>query len=74
MHLNAVGDTGRLTVVVTPASATDKVVLWESSNPAVASVDSTGLVTAIAAGAGVFITAVSHDGGVQSTANVGVGP
>ena len=44
------GDVARLTATVEPADATDKTVVWSSDNPAVASVDQTGFVTALAAG------------------------
>ena len=39
-----------LTATVKPAEATDKTVTWTSSNPAVATVDETGKVHAVAAG------------------------
>jgi len=37
-------------------------------------VDGSGLVTAIGAGAGVFITVFTHDGARQASANVSVLP
>ena len=43
------GDTVKLTATVLPSNATDKTVLWESSDKSVATV-SDGTVTAIAAG------------------------
>lgn len=39
------GDTFRLIAVIEPADATDKTVIWESDNTAVAEVGSTGIVT-----------------------------
>ena len=42
------GDTLRLTATVSPVNATDKTVTWSSGNPSVATVDQTGLVTAVA--------------------------
>ena len=44
------GETLTLVATVTPAEATDKTVTWNSSNAAVAAVDVTGKVTAVAAG------------------------
>lgn len=45
-----VGDTEQLTATVAPANATDKSVTWSTLNSAVATVNSSGLVTAVAAG------------------------
>ena len=57
-----VGETYTPTAIVYPDDATNKTVIWCSSNPAVATVDSnTGLVTARKAGT-VVITATSADG------------
>lgn len=44
-----------------PADATDKTVIWHSSDEAVASVDSSGLVTAVEKGT-VDITATATNG------------
>lgn len=46
-------------------------VSWESSNPAVATVDNTGLITAVTQGATV-VTATATAGGQTATASVGV--
>jgi len=56
-----VGQTGQITPTFTPADATDKVLVYSSSNPTVATVSATGLVTAVAAGS-ASITATSEDG------------
>jgi len=40
----------KLTAVISPDNATNKNVLWESSNPAVATVDTNGLVTYVSPG------------------------
>ena len=69
-----IGETRQLTATVGPDNATDKVVDWESTDTTVATVDTNGLVTARGIGAGVFITAVTHDGHFQSSANVSVNP
>ena len=55
-----VGGVATLTATVAPDNATNKAVTWASENPAVATVDSYGLVTAVAEGATV-ITAKAGD-------------
>jgi len=74
LTFSVIGDTMRLVATVSPANATDRAVRWESTDSAVASVDSAGLVTANAAGSAVFITVFTHDGNFQASANVTVGP
>lgn len=67
-----VGQTDTLTATVTPDNATNKTVTWKSSNPSIASVDSNGVITGIAAGSTV-ITATTTDGSnlsVSCTVNV----
>lgn len=66
-----VGDTAQLRANVAPADATNLAVTWSSSDPAVASVDASGAVTAVARG-GVTITATSTDGGLTASATVTV--
>lgn len=61
-----VGATQQLTATVAPSNATNKIVTWSTSNPAVATVNSAGLVNAIAAGTAT-ITVTTVDGG--KTAN-----
>ena len=61
-----VGDTDTLTATAAPSNATNKAVTWASSNSSVATVDSTGKVTAVAAGTAA-ITATTSDG--SKTAN-----
>lgn len=60
------GDTGTLTATIAPADATNKDVVWSSDNSAVATVDSTGKVTAVAAGTAT-ITVLTVDGGKTVT-------
>jgi uncharacterized protein YjdB len=74
VQLTVIGETKQLVASISPANATDRVVTWESTDPSVASVDSAGLVTARSAGVGVFVTAFSHDGNFQSSANISVVP
>ncbi|EFA22172.1 alpha amylase, catalytic domain protein [Bifidobacterium gallicum DSM 20093 = LMG 11596] len=59
------GESGQLSASVAPSDASDKSVVWYSSNPAVASVDASGKVTALKAGVAA-ITASA--GGVVSSA------
>jgi len=59
--MTAVGEKLQLTAAVMPKDATNKGVVWTSTNPAAATVSSTGLVTAVADGTAV-IKAVTEDG------------
>lgn len=60
-----------LKAIFTPANATNKKVLWSSSNKAVASVTSAGVVSGLRGGVAI-ITAVSQDGGHTATCMVTV--
>ena len=66
-----VGQTSQLTATVTPSNATNKAVTWSSSNALVASVNSSGLVTAAGAGTAT-ITVTTVDGNKTATCNVTV--
>jgi len=66
-----VGSTTSLTATVAPANATNTAVTWTSSNPAVASVNGSGLVTGVAAGSAT-ITAKTQDGGFSAASSVTV--
>lgn len=57
-----IGDKLQLTATVAPDNATDKEVVWSTSDASIATVSETGLVEAIASGTAV-ITCTSHDGG-----------
>ena len=65
------GDTAPLTATVQPADATNKTVNWSSSDEAVATVDSTGKVTAVGAGKAT-ITVTTADGSHTATCTVTV--
>lgn len=65
------GETKQLSAVVAPSSATNKSVTWTSDNPDVASVNSSGLVTAVSDGTAV-ITAKTSSGGYTDTCKVTV--
>ena len=67
-----VGDTETLTPTITPDNATNKNVTWSSDDTSVATVDASGLVTAVARGTAV-ITATAADGsGANATCTVTV--
>ncbi len=68
-----VESTKQLTAQVLPENASDQRITWTSSNPAIASVDSSGKVTAHTAGA-VLITAVANEGGYTAECVLNVTP
>ncbi len=59
------GNSEYLTCTVSPSSATDKTVSWQSSNPAVATVSADGKVTAVSKGSAT-ITVKAKDGSNKS--------
>ncbi len=65
------GETVKLNATVAPADADNKEVIYTSSNSAVAKVDNTGLVTAIASGDAV-ITVTTKDGSKTASCKVTV--
>ena len=68
-----VGDSLKLTPTFEPAEPSNKNVTWKSSNPSVATVSSTGLVTAVSLG-NATITVTTEDGGFTASCNVKVVP
>lgn len=65
------GQSERLAAEITPSTATNATYVWSSDNPAIASVDADGLVTAIQEGTtGITVTTV--DGGYKASALVTV--
>lgn len=64
------GDSFKLTATVSPDNATDKSVVWSSSNASIASVED-GVVTAVKEGSAT-ITVASKDGGARATCEVTV--
>ncbi len=65
------GKSETLTATVNPSNATDKTVTWKSSNPAIATVDQDGKVTAKELG-NVVITVTTKDGSKTATCSVTV--
>jgi len=63
--------TKQITSTILPDTATDKSILWNTSDASVATVDSNGLVTAVGAG-NVTITATTTNGGFTATSNITV--
>lgn len=68
-----VDSTKQFTAQVLPENASDQRITWTSSNPAIASVDSSGKVTAHTAGA-VIITAATNEGGYKAECVLNVTP
>ncbi|NDP19565.1 MAG: T9SS type A sorting domain-containing protein [Paludibacter sp.] len=64
-----VGATATLTATVAPSNATNKTVSWSSNNTSVATVNSSGVVTGIAAGLAT-ITVTTQDGSKTATCAV----
>lgn len=65
------GETHTLTATVLPEDATDKGIKWSSADTGIATVDGTGLVTAVSAGE-TTITVTTDDGGKTATCMVTV--
>ena len=66
-----VNETIQLTPTFEPADATNQNVTWSSSDPAVATVDANGLVTAVGEGTAT-ITVTTEDGGFTATSAITV--
>ena len=66
------GETLQINANVQPTFASTKDVEWSSSNPAIASVTSTGFVTAIAPGNAVITCSAVDGSGVSATCNLTV--
>ena len=65
------GEEEKLAAAVTPENATDKSVVWESSNKSAAAVSQDGLVTAVEEGKAT-ITVKTNDGGFSASCEVTV--
>lgn len=69
-----VGETETLTATIAPADATNKNVVWTSSDDAVASVDEDGVVTANAVGTATITATSEENEGIKATCTVTVNP
>ena len=67
----AVGTTTQITAQVRPSNAADKSVTWTSADETVATVDETGLITAVSAGK-TTVTVTSNETGVTNVITVTV--
>ncbi|MDR3541225.1 MAG: cell wall-binding repeat-containing protein [Desulfosporosinus sp.] len=65
------GGTQTLTATLTPITATNKLVVWSTSNPGIATVTQSGVVTAVGIGP-VVITATSVNGGYTASSSINV--
>lgn len=69
--LSSNGATETLIATITPENATNKNVTWTSANPAIATVSTSGVVTAVSNGS-TIITATTADGNRTASATVTV--
>ncbi len=67
-----VGDTTTIKAAIAPANASNKTVVWSSSNPSIATVNATGIVTAIAVGSATINATAQDAGGVSAGSAVTV--
>ncbi len=67
----SVSGTQQLTPTITPANATNQTVSWSTSNTSVATVNTSGLVTALSAGTAT-ITVTTQDGGFTANSSITV--
>lgn len=68
----AIGDKYELSVTILPANATDKTVIWSSIDESVATVDSTGVVTAIGNGSTTIFVKANDRSDAQDSCSVTV--
>ena len=69
-----IGKIKQLTATITPSSGTLKTVSWSSNDAAVATVDNTGLVTAVSEGRATITAATTDGSGLNATCDVTVNP
>jgi len=65
------GSTIQLTATISPTNLTDQTGVWSSSDPSVATVTSSGLVTSVSEGRAI-ITYTANDGGFSDSATITV--
>jgi hypothetical protein len=66
-----IGSTQQLVATLQPVIATEQGITWSSSNPAVATIDATGLVTPLTEGIAIMM-ATTAEGGFQDSAEITV--
>lgn len=66
-----VGDCVQIKATITPEDATNKTIIWTSSDPSVATVDNEGNVCGVALGE-TEVTAKTEDGGFEAKCNIKV--
>ena len=66
------GETKQIIATISPSNAYNKKLLWSSSNPSVAEVDSTGLVTSVNVGNTVISATTTDGSNITATCNVEV--
>ena len=71
IEFNDIGETYQLIATVLPIDATNRTVVWTSSNPEIATVDTNGKVTAVKNGVAT-ITATTQDGNYTASCEVRV--
>ncbi len=71
LNLN-VGETATLTAQVLPENATNKNIVWKSSNSTILTVDQTGLITAIAPGQATITASAADKSNVSTSCSVTV--
>lgn len=62
----AVGETLQLNAIISPDNASNKTIIWTSTNSTIASVNASGLVTAISEGNTKIIASATDDSGVSA--------
>lgn len=67
-----VGDTTSIKATVAPVNASNKTVVWSSSNPSVATVNSSGIVTAVAVGTASITGTAQDASGISSVTTITV--
>ncbi|MEM9299167.1 MAG: Ig-like domain-containing protein, partial [Bacteroidota bacterium] len=71
-EINTIGGTQQLNALVFPSNASDPSVSWSVSNPSVAAISPTGVLTALDSGR-VVVTATANDGSnIQATLTVDI--
>ncbi len=66
------GHSKQITATIYPSNAYNKTLIWSSSNPSVASVNSTGLVTGLGVGNAVISATTTDGSNITATCNVEV--